>query len=462
MTDANLKLALIEALQRLDLSSAADLLARLRLFAPADGDLPALEHAFAALGGASTTPAAYTDPLIPLAPESERLRVLFVQNAPCIRNYKTAVTLRARGHRVTLAYTDAKLSQMYQGLSDDVYDASIPFTEIRELWDLAAGFDLVHCHNEPDVLSVGALAGPVPVVHDTHDMMTLRHPTDATLAFFEAVANRGAAGRVYTSPYVRDIAAERYGIDLQRSAFTYNYALRRDLPERALPKRSAQDGEVHFVYQGGVGVQAHRDFRPLFAELARLGCHVHVYPSRHSAEYEQLAAVTPRLHYHGSVSPRDIIGELTQYDFGLVPFRINHENRTFLDTALPNKLFEYLAAGLPVAAARLKSLELFSAQEQVGIVYDTAQEIVDQLGTLKGLDVTAQQERYLFEQQYDRLEALYRAARADRPLRLGSEASHAGLAGGDGAAALPSVAPTARAPHALRAEPPAREQGAAF
>jgi len=88
---------------------------------------------------------------------AKKRNVLFVQESPCIRNYKMATALRKRGHRVTLAYGRARLSQVYPGLSDDVYDELIHLDGFRELWDIAKGFDVVHCHNEPDFLTVAAL-----------------------------------------------------------------------------------------------------------------------------------------------------------------------------------------------------------------------------------------------------------------------------------------------------------------
>ena len=53
------------------------------------------------------------------------LNILFVQDSPCIRNYKMATALRTRGHRVSLAYTMKRLSESYRGLSDETYRAAI-------------------------------------------------------------------------------------------------------------------------------------------------------------------------------------------------------------------------------------------------------------------------------------------------------------------------------------------------
>ena len=120
------------------------------------------------------------------------LNILFVQNSPCIRNYKMAKALRSKGHRVSLAYTDKPLSRMYPGLSDDAYDDSIQLSSYRHLWDISGRFDLIHSHNEPDTLTVAALACNAPVIHDTHDLISLRNHDNSMLSYYEGVANHGA------------------------------------------------------------------------------------------------------------------------------------------------------------------------------------------------------------------------------------------------------------------------------
>ena len=47
--------------------------------------------------------------------------------------------------------------------------------------------------------------------------------------------------------------------------------------------------------------------------------------------------------------------EMTKYDAGLFVLNINDENRTFLETASPNKLYEYLNAELPTICCDLDS-----------------------------------------------------------------------------------------------------------
>jgi 2-polyprenyl-3-methyl-5-hydroxy-6-metoxy-1,4-benzoquinol methylase/tetratricopeptide (TPR) repeat protein len=312
----------------------------------------------------------------------EPLSILFVQDAPCIRNYKMATALRSRGHKVSLAYTVKLLSERYRGLSDDTYDENIQITTYRHLWEITKNYDLVHCHNEPDILTVAALAGDAPVIHDTHDLISLRDTHDPNISYFEGIANRAATGRVYSTPYQRDEAKALYGVDGPSLIF-YNYASEADLSDVRLPKLSHQDDEVHIVYEGGVGGSAHRDFADLFIQLANNNIHIHIYPASFSQKHEQVFSKFPRIHYYQPVSPKQIIEKMTPYDFGIIPFNIQNGNKRFLDSTIANKLFEYLAAGLPVLTSDLRSYKDYFAKNAVGLTFRNAEEIVGHVPKLR-------------------------------------------------------------------------------
>src|SRR5215212_1465097 len=110
------------------------------------------------------------------------MRILFLQQQPCVRALKYAVALRSAFPRIRLgfAYQGKTLSEWY-GSGDELFErwwnlGSEPIKGLR-----AAGEefrpDLIHSHNLPDLLTAIALelfAGRVPVVHDVHDLQSLR------------------------------------------------------------------------------------------------------------------------------------------------------------------------------------------------------------------------------------------------------------------------------------------------
>jgi len=96
---------------------------------------------------------------------------------------------------------------------------------------------------------------------------------------------------------------------------------------------------------------------------------------------------------------------MTQYDFGIVPFIVTKDNRHHLDSALPNKLFEYLAAGLPVIVRDLQCMASYVKREKVGIVFDQVQDIIDIIEELKNIDVSGKVRT--FEDEIEKIEKLY-------------------------------------------------------
>ncbi len=340
--------------------------------------------------------------------DRKKFNILFVQESPCIRNYKMAAALRDRGHKVSLAYTVKRLSERYTGLSDDVYNENIFIQHYRQLWDISKYYDIIHCHNEPDVLTVAALAGDTCVVHDTHDLISLRSDGDSNLAYFEGIANRGSDGRVYSTSYQLDEAKKLYGVTGTSLVFN-NFTSASDLPQKFLPKLSDKDGKCHIVYEGGVGGIGHRDFTDIFIQLAKQGIHIHIYPASYNNEQDLYFSQNEYIHYNRPVSPKRIMEEMTQYDFGIIPFNIEKGNKRFLDSTIANKLFEYLAAGLPVITSPLKSYTDYFQQNKVGITFNTVQDIIDNIDHLKEMAKTVDfsKQVYTFEGEIHSLEKFY-------------------------------------------------------
>lgn len=322
------------------------------------------------------------------------MRVLFLQRQPCIRAMKYAIGLRAAEPGIALgfAYQGLTLTGWY-GSGDDLFDrwwrlpASDPAAALAEAIEEFRP-DLIHSHNLPDTLTVLALEvvdGRIPVVHDCHDLQSLRRtpyedgfddPEDP--AALESAAVEGCAALVAVSQEMLDAIRARHDAPASTLLFA-NYALERDIAP-ADPARARGDGPARVVYQGSLSANgSHYDLREQFAAIAGSGLEIDIYPNREASEYRELASRTPGMRVMGTLPPAALLRELPRYDIGWAAFNTGL-NAAHLDTALPNKAFEYLASGLPIAAGPHLALRRLVAEHGVGIPVDDPRSLARLLG----------------------------------------------------------------------------------
>jgi glycosyltransferase involved in cell wall biosynthesis len=320
------------------------------------------------------------------------MRVLFLQQQPCVRALKYAAALRAVFPRFTLgfAYQGKTLSEWY-GSGDELFERWWKLGE-EPAKGLAAAVDefrpdLIHSHNLPDSLTVIALdllADRVPVVHDVHDLQSLRRtayengfPEPREVLALERHAVENCSALVTVSEELVEEIRARYRSEAPTLVFP-NYALQRDLPSE-LPPAERRNGHVpRLVYQGTVSTNGgHYDLRGIFLELVREGLSLDVYPSRPVPEYAGLAGV--RL--HPTLPPSRLLAALPEYDFGWAGFNADL-NGAHIDTCLPNKAYEYVGCGLPVLTLGHRALSRFVGDGKLGLSLATLDDLAGQLAAL--------------------------------------------------------------------------------
>jgi glycosyltransferase involved in cell wall biosynthesis len=324
------------------------------------------------------------------------------------------------------AYRGRTLSELY-GSGDELFEAWYPLGDdpAAELPGIVEEFepDVIHSHNLPDELTVLALDSvDVPVIHDVHDMQSLRRtpyedgfPEPADPIALERRAAEECAALVTISPELVAELAARYRLP-QRVVAYANYALARDLPA-TLPEPLAADAAPRLVYQGTLSTNGgHYDLRDLFAAIAEQGISLDVYMARVVPEYREI----PGIRVHDPLPAAELLRELVHYDFGWAGFNAGL-NGAHLDTALPNKLYEYLGCGLPVITLRHRALRRMLREEGVGIALG---DVRDLAAALTSVDVVALRRRvaerrpeYTVETQIGRIAALYREVAAASPAR---------------------------------------------
>ena len=343
------------------------------------------------------------------------MRVLFLQQQPCVRALKYAVGLSGA---VTLgfAYRGRTLSELYGG-GDELFEAWYPLGDdpAADLPEVVEAFepDVIHSHNLPDELTVLALdSARVPVIHDVHDMQSLRRtpyedgfPEPADPLALERRAAEESAALVTISPELVTELAARYRLPRRVLAYA-NYALARDLPATLPPPRPL-DRPPRLVYQGTLSTNGgHYDLRGLFSAIAEQGVSLDVYPAREVPEYREIAGIR----VHRTLPLPELLHELQAYDFGWAGFNAGL-NGAHLDTALPNKLSEYLGCGLPVLTLRHRALRRILREEGVGIALDDVSELAAALADADFAAlrrrVAETRERFTVEAQIHRVAALY-------------------------------------------------------
>jgi hypothetical protein len=192
-----------------------------------------------------------------------------------------------------------------------------------------------------------------------------------------------------------------------------NYALRRDLPEALPAYNRPVDRLPRLVYQGTLSANGgHYDLRAIFEAIASQGIALDIYPGRPSPEYRDFAERHGAVRWHRTVSPQRLLRELPRYDLGWAGFNTTL-NGPHLDTALPNKAFEYLACGLPVLTLGHRALARLVEEERVGASLDGLDGLP---GRLAALDlptlrqrVAAARHRLTVEANIGRITDLYEA-----------------------------------------------------
>src|SRR5919109_553472 len=319
------------------------------------------------------------------------LRLLFVQQQPCVRALKYAVALRSAqpALRLGFAFRGATLSELY-GNGDELFDRWYRLgTDLEEdLRRAVAEFrpDVINSHNLPDTLTVLALEvteGRVPIVHDVHDLQSLRRtpyedgfpePRDA-LELEQRAVEESAALVTVSDELVAEIGA-RHRLPAYVLTFP-NYALRRDLPGELPPPERPRNGALRLVYQGTLAVNnGHYDLRALFAAITASNVKLDVYPNRPLPDYRGVG-----VELRDKLAPARLLAALPAYDFGWAGFNAAL-NGAHLDTALPNKLFEYVGCGLPVLTLRHKALARLIEAHGLGVVLTGLDGLAEQLDAL--------------------------------------------------------------------------------
>lgn len=327
------------------------------------------------------------------------MKILMVHAKPCTRAHKQARALRKRGHTVDLAFmmggaqlrrsprniywmlwdhaaedycgffgTDkAEAEKIRDHINEQKYGEH--YDRIVNMYDTGAfgllelipGYDIVHSHNTPDTYTAACIGARnstgVPVIHDAHDVYmayNVRKDRDVEhTRLMDEMLTLSADGFLFTSEGQKKLIEDRYSLKLRNASVLHCFTSEDHLPgPDVVRERPWPDDEVHVVYEGGVWLSENheRNFLGIWSRLMQKGIHVHVFPAGHMRHLEDLGNKAEKFHYHMPVNTKDIVSEMAKYDFdgGLLLYNLDTDvaDMDIYSTCMPNKLFEYLAAGI--------------------------------------------------------------------------------------------------------------------
>jgi glycosyltransferase involved in cell wall biosynthesis len=126
------------------------------------------------------------------------------------------------------------------------------------------------------------------------------------------------------------------------------------------------------LYQGGLS--AGRNIEALVDAMARMSAKdIHLVLlgdgqlSEHLTKRITLLGLGQCVHLHPGVAQEDLLRLTASADAGIIPYQATCLNNYY---CTPNKLFEFIAAGLPILASDLPELRRLVEQNEIGLVRD--------------------------------------------------------------------------------------------
>jgi len=207
------------------------------------------------------------------------------------------------------------------------------------------------------------------LIYDSHELWTDQPfiRSQPTVDYWNALEARYVprCQAIFTvnQPFAR-VLEEKYGVAVRTLHNCQDY---RPLPRPSQELRQRAQGRPVALYQGVLGLD--RGLEQLVAS-AQYQQEVVVALRGYGALESTLAQLVEgqeNVWLLPACKPEEIIERAAEADLGVIPFLptcLNH----YLNT--PNKLFEYMLAGLPIAAADLPDLRRFVEGEKLGLLFD--------------------------------------------------------------------------------------------
>ena len=286
-------------------------------------------------------------------------------------------------------------------------------------------FDYYHC-NDLNTLPVGVFAKllrrPVKVVYDCHEYESNHWPGQKAysiklLETLERICIPAADKVITVSDSIAGAYTQLYGVPKPALVLNCPHRLETAQSTKLRDALGIPNNRVIYLYQGamtkGRGLQPLLDFFRDNPSDTRALVMMGYGPYEKAAR--ELAEKSDGVYFMPAVPPDEILDYTSSADVGLCLIEGLCKSYEF---CLPNKLFEYVMAGLPVLVSPLTELTRFVEETKTGLtanVYDAAQ-MLDAMDTIESTLVgkTANSEafetardKFCWERQQDALWSVY-------------------------------------------------------
>ena len=259
----------------------------------------------------------------------------------------------------------------------------------------------VYCANDLDTLLITRLAAGFDrtVVYDSHELwpdMLIQVPpfVKTVLMSVERFLIRRVDSIMTVNEFIARVLAKRYTI---KSAIhvIYNYPPKnRNLRTR---REKRHNEKIEALYHGILSPE--RGLENLVNAAQHLLPDI-VLVLRGSGILEEtlktLSIGRTNIRFERPVGMREVVKAAESADVGIVPFLATNLSNYYIS---PNKLFEYIQAGLPIAVSNLPFLTKVVSTNDIGTVFDAREpkSIAEAINQITRKDVLARQRKNVFE-----------------------------------------------------------------
>jgi glycosyltransferase involved in cell wall biosynthesis len=310
-----------------------------------------------------------------------------------------------------------------QASFSECYNTFGHWLEVGQLHNLiklhAKDADVFHVHNEPSwFVTLIKETCDVPVVLDVHDSYLARtSPEEAerTLGSGDkpiriSVEERNnfqlADALVFPGESFKNLLCEEFNLKQP------SIVLRSHVPRR-MYRYNMQDWLGGLCYEGKTQVNTdsrvshgfrYCDYKELARQCKEKGLPFHLYGARDDKEFMEAYKDTAII--HEPMVFDTLIKNIARHDWGLVG---NITSMSEWDYAMPNKLFEYIAACVPIVALNAKECGEYITEHGIGISVKSLDELMKRWPEHREIRKTLIKKRVQFsmEKNIEVLETLY-------------------------------------------------------